>query len=481
MPRYTPLALYIGGRWIEADQRPTLSVVDPATGTEIGRLPVAQPEDVDAALTLAESAWPAWAGRPAHERAAILHRAAALVRERLEPIARILTLEQGKPLFEARIEIALNADLIDWMAEECRRAYGRVIPPRSPGHRWMAVQEPVGVVAAFSPWNFPGTSPTRKMAGPLAAGCCCILKAAEETPGTAVELVRAMHDAGLPPGVLSLLFGEPARISEHLICSPIVRKITFTGSTAIGAQLGAMAAAHLKPATMELGGHAPVVVFDDVDVPATAALAVASAFRNAGQVCVSPSRIYVHEGIYDAFAAAFAEGARQLRLGNGLEEATRMGPLIHERRLQAVADLVADARDRGATVLCGGQRREGPGFFWEPTVLTDLPGDARVLREEPFGPIAPLIRFANEEEVLAHANALPYGLAAYLFTRDADRAARMADGLRCGLVGVNTFSISGPETPWGGVGHSGYGREGGIEGLEGYMTTKFISQQIQAL
>jgi len=460
----------------DAGSRRTEPVIDPSTEAVIGHLPHASPQDLDNALEAAERAMSSWAATPAFERGRILKRGADLIRERLERIARVLTLEQGKPVRESRIEIALTADIFEWMAEEGRRAYGRVIPARHPDFEWSVFQEPIGVVAAFAPWNFPGTTPSRKMAGPLAAGCACILKASEETPGTAIELARALHDAGLPPGVLNLVFGVPSEVSEHLISSPIVRKVTFTGSTAVGKHLAGLAAKGLKSTTMELGGHAPVLVYDDVDPMAIARLVVASKFRNAGQVCVSPSRIFIHEKVYDDFIGAFTALSRDLRVGSGLDESNDMGPLANTRRLTAMSEYVSDAVGKGATLLAGGRRREGPGFYWEPTVLADIPASARVLHEEPFGPIASLIKFQDEEDVLKQANSLRYGLASYVFTSDLDRARRASRALKAGLVGINTCTISGPETPWGGIGDSGYGKEGGIEGLQGYMSVKFVSQ-----
>ena len=476
MTNYTRLGLYIDGQWLEGGGRSAEKVIDPATGDTLGYLPHASIADLDNALAAAQRAFPAWSALPAFQRGRILKKAADLVRDRLEAIARILTLEQGKPIAESRIEVALTADIFEWMAEEGRRAYGRVVPSRDPSLHWTVVQEPVGVVAAFSPWNFPGTSPSRKMAGPLAAGCCCILKASEETPGTAIALTRALHDAGLPPGVFNLVFGVPSEVSNYLIASPIVRKVTFTGSTAVGRHLAGLAAAGLKSCTMELGGHAPVIVFDDADLERTVKLAVASKYRNGGQVCVSPSRIFVQEKLYDRFVTMFTEATKQVSVGSGLDEKNVMGPLANPRRLESISAFVEDARQRGATVHTGGKRMPGSGFFWEPTVVSGLPADARLLHDEPFGPVASLISFKDEAEVVARANSLPYGLAAYVFTADLNRATRVSNALKTGLVGINTFTVSGPETPWGGVGDSGYGREGGIEGLAGYMTVKCVSQ-----
>ncbi len=473
---YPDLNLYIDGQWLAAAGRDTTAVLDPASGQIIGKLPCASTEDLNQALAAAQRAQPHWAALPAFERAKILTRAADLIRERLEFIAQVMTYEQGKPLREARIEVAFAADVFTWMAEEGRRAYGRVIPARHADWRWTALQQPVGVVAAFSPWNFPATSPARKLAGPLAAGCCCILKAAEETPATAIELTRALQDAGLPTGVVNLVFGDPDAISRQLISSPVIRKITFTGSTAVGNHLASLASAAGKPATLELGGHAPVLVFDDVNVAATAEMAVASKFRNAGQVCTSPSRIFVQRRVHDAFLEHFVSHTTRLHMGPGHLDSTTMGPLANARRVHAMRELMQDALESGATCHLGGTAANGAGNFWPATVLSSISPDARLLHQEPFGPVAAILPFDDESEVINRANALPYGLASYLFTRDTDRCLRVSNALQTGLVGINTFVLNGPETPWGGVRDSGYGREGGIEGLASYTTTKFVSQ-----
>ena len=476
MLMYPEVQMFVGGEWLGVDGRNAEPVFDPATGEAIGQVPLATPADLDRALQAAEAALPGWAAMPPFERGRLLAHAAALIRQRSESIARIMTLEQGKPLRESRIEVNVMADIIEWMAEEGRRAYGRRIPARQPGWRWMTQLEPVGVVAAFAPWNFPGTTPARKLAGPLAAGCCCILKASEETPGTAIELVRALHDAGIPPGVCNVVFGVPDQVSRHLIGSPIVRKVTFTGSTAVGKHIGALSAGAGKPATLELGGHAPVLVFEDAEVGRVARMTAAAKFRNAGQVCVSPTRIFVHDALYDTFVQRLVHHVSSLVVGPGIEQASQMGPLANARRVLAMQDLLQDAVSKGAKVLVGGAKIDGPGFFFQPTLLADVPADARILHEEPFGPVALLLPFREEDDALRRANALPYGLGSYVFTSDADRCLRAADALRAGLVGINTYTLTGPETPWGGVGDSGYGREGGSEGLQAYMVTKFISQ-----
>lgn len=469
------LKLYIDGQWIGGEGRDTVPVVDPATGQPMGELPSATPADLDRALQSAAAAWPGWSTTPAVERGRILRRAAELMRGRRDRIARLLTREEGKPLAEALVEVDGAAAHIEWMAEEGRRGYGRIVGGPA-GIRQNVLKRPIGVAAAFSPWNFPATTPARKLGASLAAGCCCILKAPEEAPATAIEMVRAFAEAGVPRGVVNLVCGVPAEISSHLIASPVVRKVSFTGSTAVGRQLAGLAAAAIKPITMELGGHAPVLVFDDVDVDAVVRLCVASKYRNAGQVCVSPTRFYVHERIYERFAGAFAQAAAGLKIGPGLDEGTQMGPLANTRRLAAIENAVADLKYAGARLVAGGERLDRAGNFFAPTVFSDVPAQARAMREEPFGPIALLLPFRDEEAVIEQANALPYGLAAYAFTRDGSRQLRLSERMDTGMLGLNTFFINGPETPWGGVKESGYGSEGATEGLEAYQTTRLVVQ-----
>ena len=470
------LSLYIAGEWRGAQGRTLEPVLDPATARVVGELPHATTADIDAALEAASAAFPKWRDTPAARRAAILQRAAALMRERQDHAARLMTLEQGKPLAEARLELAAAADILEWTANEGLRAYGRVIPARQPGTRQLALKEPVGVVAALSPWNFPAATPMRKIAASLAAGCTCIIKPSEETPATALGIARALHDAGLPPGVLNVLFGVPQEISRRLVCAEVVRKISFTGSTAVGKQLLALASQGVKRTTLELGGHAPFIVFDDVDVGAVAELAAGSKFRNAGQICTAPTRFLVQDTVYREFAERFVVAARRIRVGPGNESETTMGPLANERRVRAMERLVTDAVEGGAEVLLGGHRLLEQGFFWAPTVLADIPSQALCLREEPFGPLAAIIPFATEEAAIVAANALPYGLASYAFTHDANRVIRLMDGIEAGMVGINTLAITLPETPFGGVKESGYGTEGGTEGVESYLNTKFVSQ-----
>src|SRR5437764_14097674 len=387
-----------------------------------------------------------------------------------------MTQEQGKVPAASRAEVLTTADIIEWFAEEGRRAYGRIVPGRGKGVRQLVVQEPVGVVAAFTPWNFPTLTPARKIGGSLAAGCSIIIKASEETPGSCVELVRCFVEAGLPAGVLNLVFGVPADISTHLIASEAVRKVSFTGSVPVGKHLAGLAAKGMKRATMELGGHSPVVVFADADPEKTADTIAAFKYRNAGQVCISPTRFYVQEPVYNRFLARFTEYANAIKLGDGLEQGMTMGPLANARRLDAMEAIVNDSKSRGGKIVTGGKRRGNQGYFFEPTVVTDLPDDSKLMTEEPFGPIAPVVPFKTFDEVVGRANSLQFGLAAYAFTSSAQTANLIGDALQAGMVGVNSVAISTPETPFGGVKDSGYGHEGGIEGLEVYTVRKFISQ-----
>jgi succinate-semialdehyde dehydrogenase/glutarate-semialdehyde dehydrogenase len=475
-PQFDNLRMLIAGEWTPGTSAVSEDVLNPATGESLGRLPHASRADLALAVEAADRAFPHWSRTPAIERCRILLQAARLVRERIDSIARILTLEQGKPLAESRGEVAAAAEIFEWYAEESRRLYGRIIPSRQANTRHMVTREAVGPVAAFTPWNFPALTPARKMAGALAAGCTCVIKPSEETPATAIELARACVDAGLPAGVLNVVFGVPAEVSEFLIAAPQIRKITFTGSTAVGKRLAALAAVNgAKRCTMELGGHAPVLVFDDADVEAAARACAASRFRNAGQVCVAASRFFVQRKVYPRFVECFVGLADGIALGSGLEPGTGMGPLANTRRLDAMAAFVQDSDHVGGRVATGGSRGEGPGFFWKPTVLLDLPDGARAMREETFGPIAPIVPFDTTEEALARANRVPFGLAAYAFTASAATVLAVSDGLQSGMVGINTLGISLAEAPFGGVKESGYGSEGGTEGLDAYLSTKFIA------
>jgi succinate-semialdehyde dehydrogenase/glutarate-semialdehyde dehydrogenase len=471
MTTYPDLQLYIDGEWKSADGQP---VVNPADEGIIGTVPHATRADLDAALGAADKGLRVWRNTSPAKRAQIILKAAQLIRERVEEMAVAMTLEQGKPIGQSRLEILRGCDIIEWDATEGRRVYGRVIPSEQ-GMRHTVLRQPIGVVAAFSPWNFPMSSPARKVAGALSAGCSIILKASEETPAGAVQLVRAFHDAGLPAGVLNLVFGTPSEISEYLIPQPMVRLITFTGSIPVGKKLAEMAGRHMKPAIMELGGHAPVIVCDDVDPVASAATSVIGKSRNAGQVCVSPTRFFVQDKIYERFAEAFAEKASAIKVGDGLDPSNQMGPLANHRRLEAMEAFVGDAKAKGARVLAGGSRIGNRGYFFPLTVLADVPDDARAMHEEPFGPLALINPVRDLDEAINKANALPYGLAAYAFTHSARNADRLAEGVETGNLSINHFVASIAETPFGGVKESGYGREGGTEGLEGYTVVKNVS------
>ncbi|MFD1199877.1 NAD-dependent succinate-semialdehyde dehydrogenase [Brucella gallinifaecis] len=468
--------LFIDGKWTAGSGSRRFPVVNPATGEKLSEVSLAEIADLDAALEAADRAFITWSRTSAYDRAALLKRAASFARERAEEIAQAITLEQGKPLSEARMEAGSAGDHIEWYAEEARRTYGRVIPTRQPEVMQSVILEPVGPVAAFSPWNFPIGQIVRKIAGALAAGCTIIAKAPEETPSCIIALVRCFEDAGIPAGALNLVFGVPAEISEHLIPSPIIRKVSFTGSVPVGQHLGALAAKHLKRTTMELGGHAPFIVCDDYDVAKAAALGAGLKFRNAGQVCASPTRFLIQQASYEAFSDAFVGHAKSLKLGAGTADGVGMGPVAHARRLDMMQDLVDDAVAQGAKLLTGGARHGNIGFFFEPTVLADVPLSARIMNEEPFGPIAIVNRFTELSEAITEANRLPYGLAAFGFTTRNDRSNAMVRGIETGMLSLNHFGLAAPETPFGGIKDSGHGSEGGSEGIQAYLTTKFVSQ-----
>ena len=471
---YAKLSLLIDGKWIDRTAA-SLPVIDPSNEDIIGHLPLAGIGELDAALGAADRAFRVWRNVNPAERARILHEAARHVRNRAAAIARLLTIEQGKPLAQALAEVLSNADFLDWIGQEGRRTYGRLIPA-GPGRRWSVVKEPVGPVAAFSPWNFPATATVRKFGAAIAAGCSCIIKPSEETPATCLAFAQALVDAGLPAGVLNVVFGEPDRVARHLLASPIIRKLTFTGSIPIGKHLARLAADGMKRVTMELGGHAPVVVFDDADVERAVDLLVPYKFRNAGQVCVSPTRFFVQRSVHRKFADAFATRASTLKVGNGLDIDVDMGPLANRRRLDAVEAFVEDALAHGAKLLAGGKRVGNKGFFFQPTVLDEVPESARIMSEEPFGPIAPITPFDSLDEVVERANRLPFGLAAYAFSTSADRTAMIGSALEAGMVAINNIVVNANELPFGGVKESGYGSEAGSEGIEPFLVTKMISE-----
>jgi succinate-semialdehyde dehydrogenase/glutarate-semialdehyde dehydrogenase len=472
-PSYPDTQLFIDGRWQDAAHGRTLAVLNPATGEAIGRVAHAARADLDRALAAAQKGFTTWRDMAPAERSKIMRKAAGLLRERADAIARLLTQEQGKPLLEARGETVAAADIIDWFAEEGFRVYGRIVPSRGkPELRQMVLKDPVGPVAAFTPWNFPINQVVRKVGAALAAGCSMVVKAAEETPASPAELIRAFADAGLPAGVLNLVYGTPSEISSYLIAHPVIRKITFTGSTAVGKQLASMAGLHMKRVTMELGGHAPVIVAEDADVALAVKTIGAAKFRNAGQVCISPTRYLVHRAVHDEFVRTLAEHAKGLRVGDGLAEGTQMGPLANPRRLIAMTELTKDAVQRGAALLAGGERIGETGNYWQPTVLDKVPLDARVFNEEPFGPIAAVRSFEKLEDAIAEANRLPYGLAAYAFTRSLKSADLLTRRLEAGMVWINMPAMPSAEMPFGGMKDSGYGSEGGPEALEAYLNTR---------
>ncbi|GAO38798.1 putative aldehyde dehydrogenase [Sphingomonas changbaiensis NBRC 104936] len=466
------LKLFVNGAWRAGEDRQ--SVFNPATGATVAEVPLATAADMDEALAAADRGFKLWKATDVEARAAILHKAAALIRERTDRIATLMTMEQGKPLGEARGEVAGAAQLFDYYAEEAKRAYGRVLV-RPTGQRSIVIKQPVGPVASFTPWNFPVYLMAKKLAAALAAGCSVIAKPPEETPGCTSAIMQALADAGLPPEVAQLVFGVPDTVSRHLLASPVIRKVSFTGSVPVGRHLMKLAADGLKRVTMELGGHAPVLIFDDCDLERTLDMVVPQKFRNAGQVCVSPTRFYVQQGVYDRFVSEFAARTQKWTVGNGLEPANKMGPLANKRRPDAIAALVDDAVAKGATLAAGGERF-GDGFFYKPTLLADVPLESRIMNEEPFGPVAVARPFATEEDAIEQANRLPFGLAAFAFTENGRRANRLGDLIEAGMVGINTFAISGADTPFGGVKDSGFGSEGGPEGLDSYMVVKAIHQ-----
>lgn len=472
-----PVQLHIDGRWSDGDSGRTIPILNPATAEPIGDVACADIADLERALRAAERGFDVWRKTPALERYRTMRRAAQILGSRSDEIARILTIENGKPLAQATIEVGVGVDVIDWCAEEARRVYGRIIPARAGDILQLVVKDPVGPVAAFSPWNFPINQAVRKISAALAAGCSIIIKGPEETPGSCAALVQAFVDAGVPPGVLNLVFGVPAEISNHLIAHPVIRKISFTGSTAVGKQLAMMAGMHMKRMTMELGGHAPAIVFDDGDVDTAVSILSAQKFRNAGQVCTAPTRFIVQEGVFDRFVDGFVSVARSLRVGDGLDAETQMGPLAHERRVRAMEAFVQDAVIRGAKILTGGRRIGERGYFFEPTVLTGVPVGARIMNEEPFGPLAPVMPFKSMDEAIAEANRLPYGLAAYAYSSSVRTVTALGSRVEAGVLSINHHGVALPETPFGGIKDSGYGSEGGVEAIEAYLNTRFVTQR----
>jgi succinate-semialdehyde dehydrogenase/glutarate-semialdehyde dehydrogenase len=471
---YPDTLLYVNGAWTKGAGE--IAVLNPATGEEIGKVARARKAELDQALAAAEQGFQVWRKVSAFERYKIMRKAADLLRSRSDAIARIMTTEQGKPVLQAKLEAGIGADVIDWCAEEGRRTYGRIVPARGAGIDQLVVKEPVGPVAAFAPWNFPINQAVRKISAALATGCSIIIKGPEETPAACAALVQAFHDAGVPPGVLNLVFGVPSEISEYLIPHPVIRKISFTGSTAVGKQLAALAGLHMKRATMELGGHAPAIVFGDADTDSAVKILAANKFRNAGQVCVAPTRFLVHESVYGKFVQDFTAAARAIKVGDGLADGIEMGPLAHARRVEAMEGFVTDAVAHGAKIETGGRRIGNKGYFFEPTVLTGVSLEARVMNEEPFGPLAAIAPFKTYDDAVREANRLPYGLAAYVYTRSGKTAADIGSAIESGMVSINHHGLALPEVPFGGLKDSGHGSEGGTEALEAYLTTKFITQ-----
>lgn len=473
---YEDLSLFIDGKFIKGGGRKEEDVVNPATGQVFAKLPHATTEDLDNALASAQRAFESWRHSSPQERAVVLSRVGQLSRENAQAVGRNITLDMGKTVAEGAGEVVACSEHCDWHAGECMRIYGRVIQPRNPHVRQMVLREPVGVCAAFTPWNFPYNQAIRKISAAIGAGCSIIIKGPEDAPSAMIAIARMFQQAGLPDGVLNVVWGAPSEISEYLIKSPVVRKISFTGSVPVGKHLAALAGGEMKRATMELGGHSPVIVFEDADIERAISIMGSFKYRNAGQVCVAPTRFYVHKNIYDRFVADFVDYTNKVKVGNGLDPESSMGPLAHDRRLPVMEDFIGDAVDRGAKIEVGGNRIGEVGNFFSPTVVTDVPDDSKLMTEEPFGPIAPITSFSDTDEVLKRANSLPFGLAAFGFTRSTKTALAFQNGIESGMVNVNHVGHALAETPFGGVKDSGIGSEGGAETFESYLTTKFVTQ-----
>ncbi|MDD7970941.1 NAD-dependent succinate-semialdehyde dehydrogenase [Roseinatronobacter alkalisoli] len=472
---YPVLKLHIDGEWIKAGARRTFDVLNPATGAVLAHLPLVDASDLDRALDAADRGFRLWRKSTPEERAAVLNGAARRLRERADTIARNATLEEGKTFAETRLEVMVTANLFEFYAGEAKRTYGRVLV-RPEGQRSIVVKEPVGPVAAFAPWNFPIANPGRKLGAPIAAGCSVILKPAEEAPASAMAVVETLVDSGLPAGVCQLVFGVPDEVSRHLLASKVLRKVSFTGSTVVGTHLMKLAADNALRTTMELGGHAPVVVFDDCDFDRTINMLTTAKIRNSGQVCVSPTRFYIHENIHDRFVAAISERLSQVKVGNGLNPDVQMGPMANARRPEAIEGLLQDAVSKGAEIRTGGERIGNEGFFFQPTVLANMSNDMRIMNEEPFGPVVSILPFRDFDEVVAQANRLPFGLAAYAFTENGRLANRIGAALESGMVGINAVVMAAPDSPFQGVKHSGHGAEDGPEGVEACLVSKVIHQ-----
>ncbi|WP_435008503.1 NAD-dependent succinate-semialdehyde dehydrogenase [Tundrisphaera lichenicola] len=474
--------MYIEGQWVDALSGKTLAVINPADESTIAEVAYGGRADADRAIEAAARAFPAWKATTVYDRAKILKKTADLIRERADAIARTMTREQGKPLPEAKGETLATADTFEWFAEEGKRAYGRTIPYSNPLKRHHTVRHPIGVVGTITPWNFPAALASRKIAPALAVGCTVVSRPADQTPQTMIHIFQALADAGLPPGVANLVIGDAVEFADALFAHAAVRKISFTGSTRVGKELIRRSADQVKRLSLELGGHAPLIVFPDADVQQVAQAAVMGKFRNNGQVCIAPSRFYVHDSISKDFTEAAVELTKKLKLGNGLDEGVQIGPMFAEAALEKTKGLVDDARTRGAKVLTGGSRsdRFDKGYFFEPTVIREVNGEMRIMTEEPFAPVMPILDFSKLDDVIATANATPYGLAAYVFTNDLTVATRMAEGLEAGIIGINDPVPATPQCPFGGMKESGMGRELGIEGLDAYLETKYVSIGLRA-
>tara|TARA_Y100000766_G_scaffold69482_2_gene58186 strand:+ start:141 stop:1577 length:1437 start_codon:yes stop_codon:yes gene_type:complete len=470
------IELLINGRWCQGSEGKGQPLINPATEAILAEVPHASESDLEEALISSAEGFKIWRDTTAIDRQTIMEKAARLMEDRIDEISKTLTMEMGKPLAESKIEMHFVIAVTRWYAEEGKRAYGRLVPSRVPGARQMVMKEPVGPSCAFVAWNFPGTNVIRKVAGALGAGCSMLIKPSEETPGTAVALARCFQDAGLPPGVLNIVFGIPDEVSRHILGSWIPRKMSFTGSVPVGKHLQKLAAETMKRCTMELGGHSPVIVFDDADIERALDITAGFKFRNAGQVCISPTRFFIQDRVYKSFVEGFTERARSLKVGNGLDDGIQMGPLVDARRLPIMQDFVDDACDNGATISTGGERIGNLGYYYAPTVLSDVPDKAKIMIEEPFGPIAPITHFNAFDDVVERANSLPFGLASYVFTSDGDKATKIGQALETGLVGINHAMVATPETPFGGINESGYGSEGGVEGLDAFLRTKFVTE-----
>ncbi|MHC5305948.1 NAD-dependent succinate-semialdehyde dehydrogenase [Bartonella sp. LJL80] len=473
--QYPNTKLLINNEWRDARGGRTIDVIDPATEEVIGKIARAEKADLEEAATSVAKGFEIWSATSPFDRAKLMRKAASLLRERVDNIAWLMTREQGKTLEQAKMETLGAADTIDWFAEEARRTYGQVIPARAGNVTQMVIKRPVGPVAAFTPWNFPINQIVRKLSAALAAGCSIIVKAPEETPASPAAMIQCFVDAGIPAGVIALVYGVPAEISEFLIPHPLIEKISFTGSTVVGKHLAALAGQHMKKATMELGGHAPVLVFDDADIDKAVSIMAAAKFRNAGQVCASPTRFLIQESVYDEYLEKFIKAAKAIKVGNGLDAGVDMGPLANERRIPAMEEMIKDAVSKGAKLQTGGKRIGNKGYFFEPTILTDVPTSAEMMNEEPFGPVAIINRFKTLDDAIAEANRLRYGLASYAFTTSAATVQALGARINAGMTTINHNGLALQEVPFGGIRDSGYGTEGGSEAINAYLDLKFVT------